>query len=222
MEKVTVAVSLADQAYSLLKKAIISGKLAPEKELPEEKLAADLGVSRTPLREAIRRLAMEGLVVLNKGKPATVATFTKEDSLEFMELRRVLEIHNIKKVVFIENPSFINELEENLQKQLKAITSDDFHKFIDYDRRFHLILASQNENNKIRKLIHQMNTGVNRAFLVLSNTVHVSAIEAYEEHDRIVKAIKSKDMLLAVEEMTEHLINVEARFSVYFKREEKQ
>ena len=222
MEKVTVAVSLADQAYSLLKKAIISGKLAPEKELPEEKLAADLGVSRTPLREAIRRLAMEGLVVLNKGKPATVATFTKEDSLEFMELRRVLEIHNIKKVVFIENPSFINELEENLQKQLKAITSDDFHKFIDYDRRFHLILASQNENNKIRKLIHQMNTGVNRAFLVLSNTVHVSAIEAYEEHDRIVKAIKSKDMMLAVEEMTEHLINVEARFSVYFKREEKQ
>lgn len=217
-----MAVSLADQAYSLLKKAIISGKLAPEKELPEEKLAADLGVSRTPLREAIRRLAMEGLVVLNKGKPATVATFTKEDSLEFMELRRVLEIHNIKKVVFIENPSFINELEENLQKQLKAITSDDFHKFIDYDRRFHLILASQNENNKIRKLIHQMNTGVNRAFLVLSNTVHVSAIEAYEEHDRIVKAIKSKDMLLAVEEMTEHLINVEARFSVYFKREEKQ
>lgn len=216
-----MAVSLADQAYSLLKKGIISGQLESEKELPEEKLAADLGVSRTPLREAIRRLAMEGLVVLNKGKPATVATFTKEDSLEFMELRRVLEIHNIKEVVFLENPSFIKELEENLQIQLKAITCDDFHKFIDYDRRFHLILASQNKNSKIRNLIRQMNTGVNRAFLVLSNTVHVSAIEAYEEHERIVKSLKSKDVMLAVEEMMKHLMNVEARFLVYFKKEEK-
>lgn len=222
MEKVKTTVSLAEQAYSLLKKAIISGKLAPEKELPEEKLAADLGVSRTPLREAIQRLAMEGLIILNKGKPATVATFTEEDSLEFMELRRVLEIYNIRKVVFVENPIFINELEKNLHKQMEAITNNDFQKFIDYDRKFHLILASQNENEKIKQLIHQMNTGVNRAFLVLSNTVHVSAIEAYNEHERIVIAIKNKDIKLAEKEMTEHLNSVEKRFLVYFKEEEEQ
>ena len=222
MEKVSTVVSLAEQAYSSLKKAIISGKLPPEKELPEEKVASDLGVSRTPFREAIQKLAMEGLVVLNKGKPATVATFTQEDSLEFMELRRVLEIRNIKKVIFVGDPIFIQKLEENLEKQMQAIAKDDFQQFIDFDREFHLILALQNENKKIKQLIHQMNTGVNRAFLMLSNTVQVSAIEAYNEHRRIVKAIQKKDIQLAEKEMKEHLINVEKRFSVYFKGEREK
>lgn len=220
MEKVVKVVTLAEQAYSLLKKGIISGKLAPETELPEEKLATDLGLSRTPLREAIRKLASEGLINLNKGKPATVATFTKEDSLNFMELRSVLEIFNIEKIIQHANSDFINDLEENLQDQLKAISNNDFPKFIDYDREFHLILASQNDNGKIRELIHQMNTGVNRAFLVLSNTVQMSAVEAYEEHKRILEAIKSKNVPKAKEEMSIHMKKVEERFLVYFKEDE--
>ncbi|MFD1927410.1 GntR family transcriptional regulator [Sporosarcina siberiensis] len=222
MEKVKASASLAEQAYSLLKTAIMSGKLASEIELPEERLAADLGVSRTPLREAIRRLAAEGLVVLNKGKPATVATFTKEDSLDFMELRSVLEIYNIGKVVFVEDPVFIHELEENLDRQMDAIKEDDYQEFIDYDREFHLILASENENSKIREMIHQVNSGVNRAFIMLSNTVHMSAKGAYEEHQRIVEAIKLKDVDLATKEMTIHLKNIEERFLYYYKSKETE
>lgn len=212
--------TLAEQAYTLLKKAIISGKLAPETELTEEKLASDLGVSRTPLREAIQKLAMEGLVDLNKGKPATVATFSKEESLAYMELRCVLEVYNIEQIIFNNDMLFVRELEENLQEQMKAIANDDFQEFIDYDRKFHLILSSQNQNEKIKQLIHQMNTGVNRAFLVLSNTVHMSAIEAYDEHKRIIEAIKEKNIELAKQEMTDHLKKVEERFLVYFKGEE--
>ncbi|WP_438314522.1 GntR family transcriptional regulator [Sporosarcina sp. FA9] len=222
MEKVKASASLAEQAYSLIKTAIMSGKLASEIELPEERLAADLGVSRTPLREAIRRLAAEGLVVLNKGKPATVATFTKEDSLDFMELRSVLEIYNIGKVVFVEDPVFIHELEENLDRQMDAIKEDDYQEFIDFDREFHLILASENDNSKIREMIHQVNSGVNRAFLMLSNTVHMSAMSAYEEHKRIVEAIKLKDVDLATKEMTIHLKNIEERFLFYYKRKETE
>lgn len=222
LEKVKATASLAEQAYSLIKTAIMSGKLVSEIELPEERLAADLGVSRTPLREAIRRLAAEGLVVLNKGKPATVATFTKEDSLDFMELRSVLEIYNIGKVVFVEDPIFIHELEENLKRQMDAIKEDDYQEFIDFDREFHLILASKNENNKIREMIHQVNSGVNRAFLMLSNTVHMSAMGAYEEHQRIVEAIKLKDVDLAIKEMTIHLENIEERFLYYYKRNEAE
>ncbi len=212
--------TLAEQAFSILKKRIISGKLAPETELTEEKLAADLGVSRTPLREAIRKLATEGLINLNKGKPATVATFTKEDSLDFMELRSVLEVYNIEKIIDNDDLIFISELEENLREQLNAISNNDFQKFIDYDRQFHLILASKNDNGKIKHLIHQMNTGVNRAFLVLSNTVQMSAIEAYEEHQRIVEAIKNKDLQQAKKEMAHHMKKVEERFLVYFKEDE--
>lgn len=220
MKKIIQNVSLADQAYNLLKKAIVSAELAPNEELPEEKLAADLGISRTPLREALKRLAMEGLLVLQKGRPATVATFTKEDSLEYMELRRVLEIYNIEKIMSSSNENLINELKVNLKHQLEAVSNNNYHEFIELDREFHLILASRNGNSKFQDMIHQMNTGVNRAFLLLSNTLHVSASEAYEEHLRLTEALESNDVSLAKEVMSEHLQNVEIRFLSYFHKEE--
>lgn len=220
MEKIVNSFSLAEQAYNLLKKAIISGELAPLTELKEEKIATDLGISRTPLREAIQKLAMEELVVLKKGKPATVATFTNEESVEIMELRQLLEIPNLVKVIANCDETGIDSLEDNLKQQMKAITNDDYHQFIDYDREFHLILASYNENKKVRSLIHQVNTEVNRAFLLLSNTLGMSAYEAYKEHVRIVEDIKRKDINAAKKAMLIHLQNVRNRFQAYYKEED--
>lgn len=220
MEKIVNSFSLAEQAYNLLKKAIISGELAPLTELKEEKIATDLGISRTPLREAIQKLAMEELVVLKKGKPATVATFTNEESVEIMELRQLLEIPNLVKVIANCDKTGIDSLEDNLKQQMKAITNDDYHQFIDYDREFHLILASYNENKKVRSLIHQVNTEVNRAFLLLSNTLGMSAYEAYKEHVRIVEDIKRKDINAAKKAMLIHLQNVRNRFQAYYKEED--
>lgn len=211
---------MAEQAYNLLKKAIISGELAPLTELKEEKIATDLGISRTPLREAIQKLAMEELVVLKKGKPATVATFTNEESVEIMELRQLLEIPNLVKVIANCDKTGIDSLEDNLKQQMKAITNDDYHQFIDYDREFHLILASYNENKKVRSLIHQVNTEVNRAFLLLSNTLGMSAYEAYKEHVHIVEDIKRKDIDAAKKAMLIHLQNVRNRFQAYYKEED--
>ncbi|MBS4193074.1 GntR family transcriptional regulator [Bacillus sp. FJAT-49705] len=222
MKKITQNVSLADQAYNLLKKAITSAELAPEEELPEERLATDLGISRTPLREALRRLAMEGLIVLQKGRPAIVATFTKEDSLEYMELRRVLEIHNIGKIISKSDEDLLSELKKNLTRQLEAISNNNYHEFIELDREFHLILASRNGNKKFKEMIHQMNTGVNRAFLVLSNTLHVSAYDAYQEHVKLTEALEAKNVSSAKEKMLEHLQNVEKRFLSYFQKEENK
>ncbi|KAB2332082.1 GntR family transcriptional regulator [Cytobacillus depressus] len=222
MKKLIQNVSLADQAYNLLKKAIVSAELAPKEELPEEKLAADLGISRTPLREALKRLAMEGLIVLQKGRPATVATFTKEDSLEYMELRKVLEIFNIEKIMPIVDETLIEELKDNLKFQQEAVENNHYHDFIEYDREFHLILASRNNNTKYQEMIHHMNTGVNRAFLLLSTTLKVSAYEAYEEHVKFIEALELKDVALAKEKMYEHFQNVEKRFLSLFRNEESE
>lgn len=220
MEKIVDSFSLAEQAYNMLKKSIISGELAPLTELKEGKIATDLGISRTPLREAIKKLAMEELVVLKKGKPATVATFTNEESIEIMELRQLLEIPNLVKVISNCDESEIANLEYNLKQQMKAITNNDYHQFIDYDREFHLILASYNENKKVRALIHQVNTEVNRAFLILSNTLGMSAYEAYKEHVHIVEVIKRKDIDAAKGAMLIHLQNVRNRFQAYYKEED--
>ena len=220
MKKVITSFSLAEQAYTMLKQSIISGEIPPGTELKEEKLAADLGISRTPLREAVRKLAMEELVVLQKGKPATVATFTMEESLEFIELRQLIEIPNLIKVIAQCDRECMDRLEGNLEQQMKAVTENDYHRFIDSDREFHLILASCNGNEKVRTLIEHVNTEVNRAFLLLSNTIGMSASTAYAEHVHIVEAIKSRDVELAKTAMRVHLQNVQKRFQTNYEEED--
>ena len=213
--------TLADQAYSLLKKGIIVGQLKGGESLPEEKIAKDLGISRTPLRDALNRLVAEGLVIQGKGRPAIVASFTKEHSLEYMELRSLLEVNNVEKIISKIDTAFLQLLRNNLAEQLDAIERDNYQDFIELDRAFHLLLASPNKNNEFRQMIHRLNTGVNRAFLVLSSTIPTSAKGAYEEHLEIVEALEKRDVRLARNKVIVHLDNVEKRFLSYYEKDMK-
>jgi DNA-binding GntR family transcriptional regulator len=221
LQRVIKKESLAEQAFHLIKKDIISGKLAPAEELPEKKLAQELGISRTPVREALKRLAVEGLVVLSDQKIAVVASFTEEDAMHFIEIRTLLEVYNLETSAPPKNELY-EEIRENLAAQLKAITEECYEEFIDLDREFHLLLARHNPNPRLRALIHTFNTGVNRAFLVLSNTLQFSAMEAYGEHKRIVEALEAGAIDEAKIEMANHMKNIERRMKSYYLEEEKK
>ncbi|MGM0754178.1 MAG: GntR family transcriptional regulator [Bacillota bacterium] len=220
MQRIIKKETLAEQAFNLIKKDIISGKLAPDEELPEKKLAEELGISRTPIREALKRLAAEGLIMISDAKMATVASFTEEDALQFLEIRELLEVYNLEIIVNTFQDRLLDELKENLKSQWKAITEDCYEEFIELDRKFHLLLAKENPNPKLRDMIHTSNTGVNRAFLVLSNTLRLSAKEAYEEHIRIFTALQSKHVEAAKKEMSAHMKNIERRIQGYYQEEE--
>lgn len=221
MEKIRQNGTLADQAYNLLKKGIIVGQLKGGESLPEEKIAKDLGISRTPLRDALNRLVVEGLVIQGKGRPSIVASFTKEHSLEYMELRSLLEVNNVEKIISKIDAAFLLLLRNNLAEQLDAIERDNYQDFIELDRAFHLLLASPNKNNEFKQMIHRLNTGVNRAFLILSSTIPTSAKGAYEEHLEIVDALEKRDVRLARNKIIVHLDNVEKRFLSYYEKDLK-
>lgn len=212
MKRIRQSESLADQAYNVLKEAILNGKMQDEEPLPEEKLAKDLGISRTPLRDALGRLTAEGLIIQRKGAPAIVASFTRERSLEYMEIRSLLEVYNIEKIITKIDDTVFQKLQDNLASQLAAIEKGTYKDFIEQDREFHLLLASINLNHELRDMIHRMNTGVNRAFIILSKTVPQSAKVAYEEHLELFEALKQRDVVLAKNKMIVHLNNVEKRF----------
>lgn len=218
MEKIKQSGTLADQAYKIIKKAIINGKLKENELLPEEKLAKNLGISRTPLRDALNRLSVEGLVVQQTGRPARVASFTKEKSLEYLELRSLLEVYNIEKTISKFDDGLIKKLKENLDEQMAAFERGNYHDFIELDREFHLLLASRNNNSELKETIHRLNTGINRAFLILSSTLPASAKDAYHEHKEIVEALEDQDVVLARNKMIVHLNNVEKRFLAYYDR----
>lgn len=212
MKKITQPASLSDQAYNIIKAEILNGKLQDNDVLPEEKLANSLGISRTPLRDALLRLANEGLIIQKNGEPARVASFTQETSLEYMEVRLLLEVFNIEKIITEIDAQFLSNLQINLDEQAFAISQGTYNDFIEKDREFHLLLASYSGNEELKRMIHRINTGVNRAFIILSKTVPQSAQFAYEEHLEIYEALKKRNIILAKNKMIAHLSNVENRF----------
>lgn len=220
MERPIRKTTLAEQAYEYIKEMIITGKLAPGEELPEEKLAAELGISRTPLREALKRLAVDALIDIRKTRSAIVSGFTHEDVQQIMELRKLLETYNIQQLSAADQRRLAFELKRNLEKQLLAITEEDFGCFMDMDAQFHLLLTEKSANKRLGELIQTLNTGGSRAFLLLSDTIQSSAKEAYEEHVAIVEAFRNEDTDMAGQQMEIHLANIEKRMLKTIKREE--
>ena len=215
MEKIVAKATLAEQAYEYIKKMIITGKLRPGEELPEEKLASELGISRTPLREALRRLAVDALIELRKTRPAVVAGFDHEDVREIMEIRKLLEIYNLEHLSKADQQRVIPDLRENAAQQLQAIKQNDFVYFMDIDQQFHALLYNNNPNKRMKEMIYTVNTGGSRAFLLLSETIFKSAEEAYHEHLAIIEAIEKEDLKLAKQQMINHLSNIEKRLLEY-------
>ncbi|MBM7587735.1 DNA-binding GntR family transcriptional regulator [Bacillus pakistanensis] len=215
LEKLKQKETLAQQAYRAIKKAIIQGEFIPNDTLPEEKLAEDLGISRTPLREALNQLAFEGLIELEKGKKARVAPFTEENFHQFIELRLLLEPLNLERLILPLPSSFLHELQHSLETQQSAIHTRDFNLFIEEDTRFHLLLAQQGSNKKLADFINQLNSSLNRRFLILSGTLESSAQEAYLEHQRIYQHLKALNFTKACDEMSNHIEHIEKRLKQF-------
>lgn len=220
MQKIINKATLAEQAYEYIKEMILTGELQPGQELPEEKLAAELGISRTPLREALKRLAADALIDLRKTRPAIVAEFTHEDVKEIMELRRLLEIHSLGYMSTSDQRRVAHELKQILAAQWQAINEEDFISFMDKDQEFHNVLYQDIPNRRLKEMIHTINTGGSRAFLFLSDTIHDSATEAYHEHVAILKALEEENLEKAKVKMEIHLANIEKRLLKYIKQEE--
>ncbi|MDQ0246739.1 DNA-binding GntR family transcriptional regulator [Bacillus fengqiuensis] len=212
--------TLANQAYRSIKKAIIQGEFSPQEQLAEEHIASILGISRTPIREAMNRLAYEGLLEIEKGKKARVAAFTEHDHENFLELRQLLEPYNVWKIAATISSDVIRELEHNLLEQLQAIQNKNFYLFIEKDMEFHLLLAKDSKNNKLVEFIEQLNTNLNRRFLISSKILELGVYEAYTEHIAILEALKERDGEAAKESMIHHIKKIEERINLYQTKRE--
>jgi DNA-binding GntR family transcriptional regulator len=220
MKKIAKERSLGEQAYDIIKQSIISGDLSPGDVLPEEKVAGDLGISRTPLREALQLLAQDGLIVMEKGKRAAVASYSPSEALDYLEVRSVLEAYNIQTIEYKLDEALISDLEKNIGLQERTIKDLDYQEFNDLDWAFHLLLAERNKNKTLAEMIKQVNKGVNRAFLLLSKTLPISVKDAVEEHKSIVNALKDRDISLAKLKMEYHIQQVGKRIQTYLKEGE--
>ncbi len=210
MEKIKPPETLTEQAYKAIKSSIINNEVKPLEYLAEEKIANDLGISRTPIREALRQLSYEGLVEMNKGTRARVSAVSPEDALDYQILREKLETLSAGLVAKCRTNKDIAFLEKICNDQEYCIKVNDFHQFIELDLQFHSYLAETSKNSKLKEFVVNLINQIQR-FLVLTNTLQESGFGAIEEHREIIEAIKRQNQEEAEEKMRLHVQNVTKR-----------
>lgn len=200
--------SLKERAYDKLKKLIITGSLEQGVLYNERRLAEALGVSRTPVREALLELSQEGMVAFVPGRGVEVCKITAKQVREVFEIRRIIEGHIIKEITKKLTSEDIKRLDRNITRQEKLAERDERHEFIEYDKRFHLYLASKTGNRQIEAIL-----------LNLRDQIHLMGIRAVEdnsrmkqvteEHQRILTSLKEGNSKNAYKELIKHLDNTE-------------
>jgi len=195
---------LAKTALKSLRHSILTNELTAGVVYNEQSLARDLGISRTPVREALLELASKRLVKFLPQKGVVINTFPTKDIEDLFETRTVLEVFSIKKICLNHKNIDISILKEHLFKQKSAFKDQDAHLFIAADRRFHIDLAKLTDNNY---LIDMMNDIRDLMQLMGFKALNIKGRmeEVVKEHENILKAVVQGDSIKAMELMEHHL-----------------
>ena len=203
--------SLTDKAYAAIKEAIISNELAPGTMLAEESLAAQLGISRTPIRAALQRLVLEKIVV-SSGKKLVVAEVTAQDVRDIDIIRIHLEPLSIQLIAQRGGLTArqLSQLHGYNARQREAAETGDSLSFLEQDTLFHVMLAQLSGNHFLYDLVSRSNLTIQR-FHTLTGTLSQHAPVAVEEHKAILDALERKDYPQAEAALRSHLEKVDSR-----------
>jgi DNA-binding GntR family transcriptional regulator len=196
--------SLADEALSKIQEAIVSGKLRPNHCLVESSLAKKLGMSRTPLREAIRRLEIIGYVTIHPNGRATVTDHSPKEIRDMYELREALETIAIKLACdrVIEKDLVIAQ-EYNILAN-KAATNLDYEKFSQLNDQFHNALLNSCGNKKLLSLIGtSRDQYYDKKILRIMTSVERRRI--LRQHDAVLEALSNRNVKKAQKIIQDHI-----------------
>lgn len=198
--------SLGSRVFHKIRKGILSGKYAANEELKEKNIGDELGVSRTPVREALRQLELEGLVSIIPNKGAYVVGLSKKDIRDIYEMRSLLEGLCAKWAAVNVTEEQLNELEENIFLSEFHASKQNWEQMVELDNRFHEILYLASGSKELKHILtdyHQYVQRVRKITLAEAKRVQ----ESTEEHKVIVEALKKHDPEKAEEAATIHIRN---------------
>ncbi len=180
---------LRDIVFQTLRNSILSGDLEPGERLMETQLGEKLGVSRTPIREAIRKLELEGLVVMIPRKGAQVAPFTKKDIADVLEVRAALEALAASLACTRTDERDLLKLQLVITEYEYAVKENDIEAMIQKDVEFHDIIFNSTKNERLIQMSQNMQEQVQRYRVAYLRGAEEGA-RVLQEHREILKAIK--------------------------------
>jgi len=199
---------LREMVFDVLLEAIMSGQLPPGERLMEVQLAEEIGVSRTPVREAIRRLELEGFVVMIPRKGAYVAGLSIKDVTSIFEIRSALESLAVRLGAERITEEGLAVLDENLVEFDKNYEEGDTERYFKLDIAFHQALYKFSGNERLVQMMGNLTEQINR-YRRVSMSDAVIRQHTIHEHRKIVEALRSHDPKKAMEAMSEHMVHTE-------------
>ena len=204
--EVNAYLPLRDVVYNTLREAILKGELKPGERLMELQLASKLGVSRTPIREAIRMLELEGLAVTIPRKCAEVAKMTVKDMEDVLEVREALDELAAKiacNKITEEQLQTLSKVKDAFEESTKTT---DIKQIAMYDEKFHDVIYESTGNVRLVNLLNNLREQIYRY-----RVEYLKNVELYprliEEHETILKALQDRNQELVVEAMRDHVEN---------------
>lgn len=197
---------LRDVVFNTLRQAILRGELKPGERLMEIQLANKLGVSRTPIREAIRKLELEGLVLMIPRKGAEVAEITEKSLRDVLEVRKALEELAVQLCCDKITEDEIKELKQVASGFEEAVRNGELTEIAEADVKFHDVIYLATENQKLILLLSNLREQMYRYRMeyLKSDEVYPQLIA---EHEAIIQFITKNDKKAALDVICRHIDN---------------
>ena len=210
---------LRDVVFQTLREAILRGTIKPGERLMEIQLSQQLGVSRTPVREAIRMLELEGLVNMTPRKGAAVAAISEKSLRDVLEVRCALEELSVRRACERMSWEQFEQLRTANVKFAQVAESEDITVIAKSDEAFHDIIYYSTDNDKLILLLNQL-----REQMYRYRVEHIKMKERrsllIREHQEIIDALRERDSQTAVLVMRRHINNQEIQVGRKIKEKE--
>ncbi len=199
---------LREVVCETLRTAIIGGVLKPGQRLMEIQLAEELGVSRTPVREAIRKLEQEGFVDITPRRGTYVANISIKDVIDVYEIRTALDMLAAELAAERITDEELGQLKLQLKKISEVVEHEDMEKIGDYDWAFHEVLYKASRNDRLVGIINNLREQLIR-LRVTSMNYPGRIKDTLKEHELLVESIAARNPDLARQRAFEHMRNAE-------------
>ncbi len=212
---------LRDVVFNTLRQAILTGELKPGERLMEIHLANRLGVSRTPIREAIRKLELEGLVTMIPRRGAEVAQITEKSLRDVLEVRRALDALCVELACDRINEEELQALSEACDAFEEATKTKDPKKIAQADVAFHDIIVKATNNSRLVQLVNNLSEQMYRYRFeyIKDESCHE---QLTKEHQILFESLKSKDKETAAKTAKLHIDNQENSIIEQIRLERKK
>jgi DNA-binding GntR family transcriptional regulator len=186
------------EAYTKLRNWIVDGTLAPGVQLRDKELAEQLGVSRTPIREALLRLEDEGLIRSKPNRATLVSTIDFHHAFHLYSIVWTLECLALSQAFGSITDEHVQQMNEANERFLQKMKAKDRFSALEADHEFHAIYIKLSQNHEIEKIISGIKTKLRRLDLYYFDKIK-NAVLSYEEHKQIIAALRKKNLSLALE-----------------------